>query len=386
MNTLSNFYAKIIDIGGRTILRNEFINFSLGSLVAGILAFLIGWWLIRRFVSIFRTGRLTKKIRDKNTRIWLSNFLALLLMLTLMVITFRIFGFSFKIFNYLWSFTLFSIQDYQIKIGNIVMGLILLFPGIRLSGYLSREFQRLFLKQLKLDLASKKAIETLIRYLLIVVVVLFVLTIVGIPLSAFTLIGGAVAIGVGLGSQNLVNNFLSGILLMTERPLKVGDIVEVEGRNGTVEHIGGRSTRIKDFDNVRMVIPNSKLLENTVVNWSLIDSYLRRKLLVGVAYGSPVEQVRDLLIQSMVSHPAVEKEPRPVVLFYEFGDNALIFRMHYWMKMSPDLNPLIVDSDIRFKINELLTAANIVIAFPQRDIHLDTLKPLEVKLTPPAKV
>ena len=224
--------------------------------------------------------------------------------------------------------------------------------------------------------------ETIFQYVLVVFVALFVLSIIGIPLTAFTFIGGAFAIGIGLGSQNLVNNFLSGLVLMMERPLKVGDIVELENRRGTVEHIGGRSTRIKTFENFRMVTPNSKLLENTVVNWSLVDNYLRREVSVGVAYGSPVKKVRDLILTAVFNHDNIEKEPKPMVVFSDFGDSALIFRVFFWIQIKDTVNPLSIESDVRFKIDELFREAAITIAFPQHDIHIDNLSPVEVKLVP----
>jgi small-conductance mechanosensitive channel len=211
-----------------------------------------------------------------------------------------------------------------------------------------------------------------------------VLNYVRIPLTFFTHIGGALAIGVGFGSQNIVNNFLSGLILMMERPIKIGDIVEVENVRGTVEWVGARSTRIKTFDNLRLVVPNSTLLQNKVINWSLSDDIVRREILVGVQYGSPVRKVESLLQQAASEHSVVEKYPKPIVLFDDFGDNALTFMVLIWIRMSrtgmAHLYISQVESDIRFRIDELFRQNDIVIAFPQRDVHIDTLKPLEVRV------
>lgn len=167
---------------------------------------------------------------------------------------------------------------------------------------------------------------------------------------------------------------------MIERPLKINDVVEVEGRRGTVEHIGGRSTRIRTSDNLRLVIPNSKLLENTVINWSLIDNQIRIDVEVGVAYGSDVEKTAELMKLAILEHPRVLKYPEPIVLFEAFGDNALNFRGIFWTDFDRAIRPRITASEIRFKINALFEAAGIVIAFPQRDVHLNSTSPIDVRV------
>ena len=171
---------------------------------------------------------------------------------------------------------------------------------------------------------------------------------------------------------------------MMERPIKIGDVVEVEGVKGTVEWVGARSTRVKTFDNLRLVLPNSSLLQNKVINWSLTDDILRRDIAVGVRYGSPVRKVESLIEQAVNEHNLVEESPQPIILFDDFGDNALIFRVFMWVRMSrtgkSNLSVRRIESDIRFRIDELFRENDIVIAFPQRDLHIDTLKPLEVKV------
>ncbi len=384
MTRMKEVFEILSQIFKYPVINSAALQIEFGQLILGVLVFLVGLKLIRIIINKLFTPYFYKGIKDDDTRNWLNGFTSFLLIIILSIISLTIVGFPFSIFGQVWNLTLFTIKDNSVNIGNLILGLILLYPGIKISRYFSGEFQSLVLKRLRLDSGTKKSMEALFRYVLIAIVVLFVLTIVGIPLTAFTLLGGAFAIGIGLGSQNLVNNFLSGIVLMTERPLKIGDIVELEDRRGIVEHIGGRSTRIKTFENVRMVIPNSKLLENTVINWSLIDSDLRREISVGVAYGSPANTVGDLLKQVVSDHPNIKRSPEPVILFDNFGDDALIFRILFWVEISDSLNPFLIDSDVRYKIYEILNAENITIAFPQRDIHLDTTSPLEVSVVKPA--
>jgi small-conductance mechanosensitive channel len=192
-----------------------------------------------------------------------------------------------------------------------------------------------------------------------------------VPLGAFTFVSGAIAIGVGFGAQAIINNFISGWIIMGEQPVRIGDLLEFEGTLGTVEAINTRSTRIKRIDGVRIVTPNSLLLENTVINWTLVDREIRTQVRVGVAYGSPVRLVHQLIEQAAAEHPDVMSEPPVVVIFEDFGDSALVFDVFVWTLLRPGGDLRKLRSDIRFRIDELFRENDIVIAFPQRDVHMD---------------
>jgi small-conductance mechanosensitive channel len=200
---------------------------------------------------------------------------------------------------------------------------------------------------------------------------LIILSLLQIPLTAFAFISGAVAIGVGFGAQNIINNFISGWILMWERPIRIGDFLELGDVRGTVETINTRSTRIRRVDGVHLLVPNSQLLENTVVNWTLIDKLARAVVRVGVAYGSPVRKVEELILKSAMEHPDIIHNPEPVVFFEDFGDSALIFELYFWINAFGEKDLRRIKSDIRFRIDELFNEAGIVIAFPQQDVHLD---------------
>ncbi len=162
---------------------------------------------------------------------------------------------------------------------------------------------------------------------------------------------------------------------MWERPIKIADFLEIGDTRGTVEAINTRSTRIRRTDGVHLLIPNSHLLENIVVNWTLIDRLARTQVRVGVAYGSPVKLVAELMKQAVAvlvhEQEVVLKEPPSMVIFEDFGDNSLVFDVYFWVNAGADRDLRLIRSNIRFRIDELFAQHDIVIAFPQRDVHLD---------------
>lgn len=210
-------------------------------------------------------------------------------------------------------------------------------------------------------------------YLILAFVVLgfMILDFLSVPLTAFAFISGAVAIGFGFGAQNIINNFISGWILMWERPIKIGDFLELGDVRGTVESINTRSTRIRRVDGIHLLIPNSYLLENTVTNWTLIDQVVRTTVRVGVAYGSDVLLVTKLLQKAADENANVMKKPGRNVIFDDFGDNALVFDLNVWVTTNTESGLRGVRSELRYHIDRLFSEAGVVIAFPQRDIHVD---------------
>lgn len=283
-----------------------------------------------------------------------------------------------------WSFELTAIDDRPITTGKILVGITLLAIGFLFSGFASREIGRRVLPRLGFDVSASAALESIFFYLLLVLVTLTALRLLNVPLTAFTLLGGAFAIGLGFGSQTLISNFISGLILFAERPIKVGDLIDVEGIYGTVEQIGARSTWVRSGENVHVVVPNSSFLEKNVVNFTLSDDEVRTHVSVGVAYGSPTREVARLLRQAVEEHGKVLRKPPPVILFTEFGDNSLNFEVHFWIRMRHMMDRRIVESDVRYRIDGLFREAGVTIAFPQRDVHFDA-RPLELRLLPPAE-
>ncbi|HXX58304.1 MAG TPA: mechanosensitive ion channel domain-containing protein [Thermodesulfovibrionales bacterium] len=272
----------------------------------------------------------------------------------------------------------------SVTIGKVMQALLILIAGTWLARHLNRPIQWLVIKTFKKDEDVAQQVSKVSFLVLFVCVLVFSLVSVNIPLAVFAFLGGALAIGIGFGAQHLINNFISGLILLFDRSIKVGDIVEIEGQGGRVTSIGMRNSHIIGFDGVELLVPNSQFLQQKVTNWTLSDRLRRYSLSVGVAYGTPTKEVSRLILRAVENHESVLKDPLPVVLLEKFEENALTFSVYFWLYLEPGQDNRIVLSDIRHRIIELLNDAKITIAFPQRDVHLDSVRPLEVKVVPAA--
>jgi small-conductance mechanosensitive channel len=280
----------------------------------------------------------------------------------------------------LWNYELIASEDAPVTVGKIVTAILLIVFGLWIARALRRVLESRILPKFGLEEGASHAFGALAFYALLVIVVLLSLQTVSIPLTAFAVVGGALAIGVGFGSQNIVNNFISGVILLAERPIKVGDLVDVGGTYGNIERIGARSTRIRSGDNIHVIVPNSTFLESNVINWTHNDPRVRIRVNLGVVYGSPTRDVETLIRRALAEDPRIQQTPDPIILFDEFGDNSLNFSAHFWVRVRSMMDRLQIESAVRFRIDELFREADIIIAFPQRDVHLDTVQPLEIRL------
>jgi potassium efflux system protein len=283
-----------------------------------------------------------------------------------------------------WTYEITQADGAPITVGSLVLALLLFSFGWwaarRGSNLVARASQRRF----KVDEGAAHALETLSFYTLLVAFTLLALRAIHFPLTAFTVLGGALAIGVGFGSQNVMNNFISGLILMLERPVRVRDVVEVDGNHGAIENIGARSTQIRSVDGRHIIVPNSFFLESNVVNWTLSDDLIRAKVSVGVIYGSPTRLVESLIRRVVDEEEHALKVPDPIVIFEQFGDNSLNFDIYFWVKARSPMEVRKVQSRVRFRIDDLFREHDLVIAFPQRDVHLDTAEPIEIRVVDPS--
>jgi small-conductance mechanosensitive channel len=229
-------------------------------------------------------------------------------------------------------------------------------------------FNRL-LAQSGLDRALQYAIAQVIANVVLVVGVLIVLENTGIHLGALTVFAGAVGVGVGFGLQNIASNFISGLVILAERPITIGDRVEVAGITGQVQQIRARSTVIRTNDNIMMIVPNTKFIDSPVTNWTYGDPRVRFRIPVGVAYGSDISKVREALLAAGRENPNTLKDPAPSVFLDKFGDNSIDFQLVVW---SSDMSarPSRYRSDLNFAIEQNFREAGIELPFPQRDLHI----------------
>jgi potassium efflux system protein len=280
-----------------------------------------------------------------------------------------------------WEFEITQSGGKPITVKKVVIGLALLLFGYLISRAIASLIAHKVLPRFGVSHAAASVLRSVMLYAMLVALFFVSLDVVNVPLTFFAFFGGAAAIGLGFGSQNLLNNFISGLILLVERPIRVGDLVNVDGIDANVEHIGARSTRVRTGSNLEILVPNSKFLENNVTNWTLSDTRIRTSVSVGVAYGSPVNEVIQRLKQVIREQDNVMLTPEPIVLFQDFGDSSLAFEVHFWVQMKRIMDGAKVRSSVRAAIDEDFRKAGIVIAFPQRDVHVDMSSPLEVRLT-----
>ncbi|HAY78965.1 MAG TPA: hypothetical protein DCY79_04090 [Planctomycetaceae bacterium] len=279
-----------------------------------------------------------------------------------------------------WDYEFATVEDKPITTSKVVRGALFLLVGFLLARLLSRILCRWILPRFGLNAGASLALQTITFYVMLCCGGFLALEMVNLPLTVFAFMGGAIAIGVGFGSQNVLNNFISGLILLAERPIRVGDLVDIDGVNGNIERIGARSTRLRTGSNLEMIVPNSTFLENNVTNWTLSNSLIRTSVAVGVAYGSPTRLVNELLERAVSENQRVLDDPAPIVLFKEFADNSLNFEVHFWVQMQTIMEGEQIASEVRHTIDQVLAQHEITIAFPQRDVHVDTTSPIEVNL------
>ena len=293
-----------------------------------------------------------------------------------------------------WNFELFAVEDsavvegrtvttaYGVTVGKSIGVLLLYVFAYWLCSMLSRRLERLMVTRFAVDQQLASVTRRWIMIAVSVVLIVLVLNLARIPLTVFAFMGGALAIGVGFGTQTIIKNVISGIIILFERKIRVGDIVAIGGTTGHVTAVDLRASTVRSFDGVEALVPNSSFLENQVVNWTYSNSQIRREIRIGIAYGSPVHEAADIIAGCAEDHGHVLKDPPPAVFFEDFGDNALIMALVFWVELNASLPGRRIDSDLRFAIEKRLRTAGIDIPFPQRDIRLNVSDALPVQVVP----
>lgn len=276
-----------------------------------------------------------------------------------------------QLYNFLvglLSTPIFKVKDTPITIVSVLILLVILWAAYYVSKFTKKVLLKKVFPKAQMDLGTQYTLARLTQYLLMTLGFIFAFQFIGIDLSGLTVIFGLLSVGIGFGLQNLTSNFVSGIIVLFERPISVGDRVLINGIEGDVTEINIRSTKIQSVNNISYIVPNADFVSGTVVNYSHGDKRIKEDIDVGVAYSSDVEKVRTVLLEVAKANKDVLKFPEPEVFFMSFGDSSLDFRLRVWIE-DPKRRPTI-HSDLNFAITEAFRKHDIEIPFPQRDVWM----------------
>jgi small-conductance mechanosensitive channel len=293
----------------------------------------------------------------------------------------------------LWNFELFAIDDSfetaegrklavsrSVTVGKTFGAALIVLVGYWLSRFVVRRIERKAVAAGRATPQGAALVRKWILFAVAAILGLVALVSASIPLTAFAFLGGALAIAAGFGLQTLLKNLVSGVMLLIERPLRLGDLVEVDGIRGRITEIGIRASTIRSADGIESMIPNSRFLEGNMTNWTYSSPQARQTIAIGVAYGSPLRKVAELLAGVMERHGLVLKDPAPQVYLEEYADNSINFSMTYWVEMTETGDTRRIKSDLLLMIDRAFADEGIAIPFPQRDVHLSTTQPVPVEI------
>lgn len=264
---------------------------------------------------------------------------------------------------------LFTVGNVTLTLWTIVYLLILLVLLYWITSKLTKVIVYKLLANSRIELGTRVAVGSILRYTLLTIGFIVILQTAGINLSSLTILLGALGVGIGFGLQNITNNFVSGLIILFERPIKVGDRIEVSGIAGNVVDISMRATTIITNDNISIIVPNSEFISGTVINWSHTSRNVRFSFSVGVAYKEDPEQIRRILLDVALATDGVLREPKPDVLFKEYGDSSITFDLRVWTSEYTD-RPGVLKSILYYEIWKEFKNNGIEIPFPQRDLYI----------------
>src|SRR5881296_1056390 len=351
--SFSLFERPLFQVGGHYVTFLGLIAF-VGLFAAGlIIARILQSHLVHRFFSRFKID---------------TNFIAIVTTILSLaaLVFFTISAINAAGIPLAWNAPLPAVSLSLVQIFLLIALLIAVFW---ISSRTKRFLFNRFLVNSGLDRALQYAIAQIISNAVLVVGVLIVLENTGIHLGALAVFAGAVGVGVGFGLQNIASNFISGLVILAERPITIGDRIEVAGIAGQVEHIRARSTVIRTNDNIMMIVPNTKFIDSPVTNWTYGDRRVRFRIPVSVAYGSDIVKVRDTLLAVAGENRYTLKEPAPSVFLKKFGDNSIDFELVVWSS-EMSARPSRYRSDLNFAIEHKFREVGIELPFPQRDLHI----------------
>jgi len=282
-------------------------------------------------------------------------------------------------FDHVLNFKLFQIQQTPVTVSSLFMFSLVIAAFFILSRILRRIFLKRIMDRMRLEEGTQYNLTRITHYLVMLTGALVSFQFVGIDLSGFMMVFGLLSVGIGFGLQNITSNFISGLILLIERPIKVGDRITIGNTEGDVMEISMRSTTIRSLNNISIIVPNSEFVSSQVVNWSHRDLKIRLDVDVGVSYGSDLEKVLRSLREVAAENEEVLQKPRPDVLHLGFGDSSWNMRLRVWIA-NPKRHPL-TRSAINCAIVRKFRENDIEIPFPQRDLHVRSPLPLPLTST-----
>ncbi|MCC5896010.1 MAG: mechanosensitive ion channel [Alkalibacterium sp.] len=313
---------------------------------------------------------LERVVKNERTRLFLETLVNWLTLFAIVIYFFTYFSQTSFIYR-----TLFIFGDTDITVFLILTVVFSLILAVKISNAIRSYILPTVYDKYGLDRGIQASMNTFFHYLIITIAILIAISSIGFDLTSFTVFASVLGVGIGFGLQNVMSNFISGLIILFERPIKVGDRIIIDGTIADVEEIKLRATIVRTRVHERMIIPNSYFLEEKFVNRSYADTRLRLAVDVGVSYGSDVMLVKKLLKESVIElgeekWTNILKDPEPRVFFEEFGESSLDFSVWFWIDTQSEEREFRIPSDLRFKIFQKFEEHHIEIPFPQRDVHM----------------
>ena len=297
----------------------------------------------------------------------------------------------------LWNFEIFTVDDSletadgrriavsrSVTLGKTFGAMLIVIVGYWLCSLVARRIERAVVARGRIPPQSAALLRKWALFVLAAVLVILALVSASIPLTVFAFLGGALAIAAGFGLQNLLKNLVAGIMLLIERPIRLGDLVDVDGIRGRITEIGIRASTVRSADGIESMIPNSRFVEGNVTNWTYTSPQTRQSIAIGVTYGTPLRKASDVLLEVLNRHGRVLRDPAPQVYLDGYADSAINFALTYWVEMTVDSDTRRVKSDLLHMIDRAFGEAGISMPFPQRDVHLDVGRPVPVQIVAPS--
>ena len=372
-----SFFGFVANIIGKVTFSSFMVQGVLGILLAGILISLL--LVVANGLVVLSINNkygdhlnIIKKNKTESKR-KITRFFNLIAVLLLIYFILDIFSVQGAIIDWLTEFFLKerSLGSVIFTWGNIFVFFIVIYLSIVIAGFIRTLLEEDVLNKMHMKKGLPYTIALMVKYSLVTAGIFLAVSAAGIPTTSFTVILGAFGVGIGFGLQNIFNNLVSGLILLFERPIQLGDTIEVGTLMGKVRSIGIRSSNVRTFEGAEIIVPNGNLISNEVINWTLSDDTRRIELIVGVSYSSDPHKVKDLLMNILKNHDEIESDPEPSVWFQNLGESSLDFRMLFWTKQFDQW--LRIKSEVIFQVFDDLKAAEIEIPFPQRDLHVRSI-------------